>query len=128
VTDHSDKLKEAMAAINGVLLKYDIAAIVILHEDGFSEFRMRIDPTWSVARMVRKDGMEGIYIRAKKDEDFGGDQAAQVKALTATTNMIAHFRDNLAMQFQNMQTVLEMMGKHFDFEEGPGKFTPHRTQ
>ena len=56
--NYSDKLKEAMAEINGVLIKHDIAGVVVLHEPGFSEFRVRVDPSWSVARFESQEGQE----------------------------------------------------------------------
>jgi hypothetical protein len=124
--NYSDKLKEAMAEINAVLEKHDVAALVVLHEPGFSEFRTRIDPSWSVCHFEpTKDGDVAVRFRAKA-EDFGGDKAAQKKAIDDTVNMIVHFRDNCAMHFKVMDGLLDMLGKRFEIAKEPGRFTPDR--
>jgi hypothetical protein len=123
---YSDKLKEAMAEINGVLQKHDIAALVVLHEPGFSEYRSCIDPSWSVCHFEpTKDGDIAVRFRAKA-ENFGGDKAAQKKAVQDTINMIVHFRDNCAMHFNLMDSLLDMLGKRFEITSEQGVFTPDR--
>jgi hypothetical protein len=46
--DYSPELKQAMVEIKAVLKKYDIAAHVLLHEPGFSEYLNAIEPSWSL--------------------------------------------------------------------------------
>ena len=83
---YSPKLKKAMTEINEILVKHDIAGIVVLHTPGNSEYLLRIDPSYSCAKVS-----EGrLRIRAKK-EDFKGTpkekELSRNKMLADTSNM-----------------------------------------
>lgn len=52
---YSPKLKKAAEEIKQILQKYDIAANVILHTSGHSEYLLHITPTYSCAWL--EDGM-----------------------------------------------------------------------
>lgn len=49
LNEFSPKLKMAAAEIKDVLAKYDIGAIVVLHEPAHTEFFMKVDPSYSAA-------------------------------------------------------------------------------
>lgn len=123
---HSDKLKEAMAEINAILNKHDIGGYIMLHEPGFSEFRTRIDPSWSIARFQSVDGREAIRVRALA-ADFGGDIEANRKALGDTINMLVHFRDHAERTLHNMEQVLKILSNHAEFTNTEGVTTPVRN-
>lgn len=120
----SPKLKEAMAEIRAILRKHDIGAHVILHEPGFSEFLMRIDPTWSVMRYETQRQL-GIRFRALLEE-FGGDKAAQKKAINDSVNLVVHLRDLLSRDAVLMERLYEMLRERFEITETEAIETPHR--
>lgn len=61
----SPKLKQAMEQIKQILQAHDIAAVVVLHTPEHSEFLMKIDPSYSVAKLVK----EGLHIKTDPAED-----------------------------------------------------------
>lgn len=80
------KLKKAIAEIKTILDREDIAGCVILHAPQFSEFLLKIDPSYSCARF------EGDHLRvkAKLKEDFNGDKIAWEQKVRDTSNMLHH--------------------------------------
>jgi hypothetical protein len=120
--DYSPKLKEAMAEIKAVLKKHDIAAHVLLHEPGYSEYLNAIEPSWSLIRIVD----DGIRVRSKLLEDFGGDKEAQHKASEATASLIRHFADVLYRDAEVFESLHAMLIKHWDITYSGGVHTPHR--
>lgn len=95
---YSPKLKKAMKEIKDILDKNDIAATVVLHTPGHSEFLSKIDPSYSCAFF------EGDYlrVRARIDEDFNGDKKAWERKIIDTINMLdlfAHTTANLSISF-----------------------------
>ena len=124
--NYSPKLKEAMAEINAVLERHDIAAHVVLHEPGFSEYLWRIDPSWSVIRFgVESSSVTGFRFRSKL-EDYGGDKDLQKREQDASINMIVHFKDMLQRDGVIARNIEEVLKNHIDFEYGESVHTPHR--
>ncbi|MGH8587370.1 MAG: hypothetical protein ACREWE_14710 [Gammaproteobacteria bacterium] len=123
---YSPNLKEAMAEIRAVLTKHDVAAYVLLHEPGFSEFLMAIDPSWSVMRFDNSDpkGL-GIRFRAMLEE-FGGDREAQRLAVEGSVNLVIHFWESLLRDAEVMHRLERMLREHFEITETEGVLTPHR--
>lgn len=78
------RLKKAMAQIEQILQENDIAGMVVLHLPGHVEYRLRTDPTYSVARW---DGDE-LRVRARLVEDYQCDRAAWQLDVTNTINML----------------------------------------
>ena len=72
-----------MEEVKAIIAKYDIAAVVILHEPNFVEYLTCIAPSYSCASFIEN----GIRVRAKK-EDFGGDVAVRNQKLKDTANML----------------------------------------
>jgi hypothetical protein len=63
---YSPKLKKAMEEIKSIVKRHDIAAHVVLHTPGHSEFWFEISPSYSCAKL------EGDNVRFKaKTADFG---------------------------------------------------------
>lgn len=88
---YSPKLKNAMSEIKDILQKYDIAGLVMLHtEGGLSEFLMRIDPSYSIARVENGDT---IRFKANLKNDFNGNKQLLEHKLANTANMLRHFSD-----------------------------------
>ncbi len=79
---YSPKLKKAIAEIQHILDKYDIAAFIALHTPGNSEYLNHVNPSYSCAKH------EGDTIRIKaKAADYNGDTVIRNKFLSDTTNM-----------------------------------------
>lgn len=112
---YSPKLKMAMEEIKAITKKYDIAASVVLHTNGFSEYLNAVEPSYSCIKI--ENG--GIRIRSK---------ARSKEDLTATVNMVSLFAEtmgNMAMTYFDMK---EMLQKHMDIDEGPASHSGHETQ
>lgn len=122
--NYSPKLKTAMERIKAILKEYDIAGHVVLHTPGFSEYHLKLDPSYSCAKMTD----EGIFIRGKLERDFGGDKKLQIQKLTDTVNMFIHFTDTVAPQVVGMIDVMEALNKNLDIEKRGGGHSSHTTQ
>jgi hypothetical protein len=107
------KLKRIMHKIEGIVMTEDVAAMVVLHTPGFSEFFNHIMPSYSCMKMVDNE----IRMVAKLKEDFGGDKDAHQKKVNDTVNMISHFAD---VGGQNVYVFMQMMDRlklQFDITE-----------
>lgn len=118
----SPRLKEIMARINAILKEEDVAGYVVLHEPGFSEYCLAIDPSWSVLRMI---GEEGIRLRSKL-EDYGGDHERQHKEMEATTNLLRHLADLLLMHAEVFEALHGNVAEVMEVEHTGGVHTPNR--
>jgi len=121
---YSPTLKTAMERIKAILKEYDIAGSIVLHTPGFSEFLVKVDASYSCAKF------EGDYLRvkAKLQEDFQGDKAAQKKKIEDTVNMITHLADTNAHTSLGMYELLERLKKNMDIEQSGEGFSSHTTQ
>lgn len=120
---YSPKLKEAMAEIKAILTKHDIAGHVLLHEPGFSEYLLAVEPSWSVLQLI--DG--GVRIRSKL-VDFNGDKDAQHKASESTASLIRIFADLLERDSILFEKMHDILMEHWDITHTQGIHTPHRPQ
>jgi hypothetical protein len=122
---YSPKLKNAMAEISEVLKKHDIAGMVILHEPGHAEFNLRIDPSYSCAKM---NGNE-MRVRAKLQEDFNGDKEAWTEKITDTVNMFESFFEVGMMMLDTVGRMDDLLKTKVDVLPGkPSSFTTTQTQ
>jgi hypothetical protein len=121
---YSPKLKTAMERIKAICKEYDIAASIVLHTPGFSEYLLKVDTTYSCAKF------EGDFLRikAKLEEDFQGDKQAWNKKVSDTVNMFTHFTDVNGNTFLNTTKILEELAKKIDIENSKGNHSSHTTQ
>lgn len=88
----SPKLRDARDQINVILKENDIAAVVVLYEEGMSEFNLHVETTKSCIRL------EGDALRFRsKLADFNGDKEAQHASTEYTVGMIRHFMDLVSL-------------------------------
>ncbi len=113
-----------MERVKAIMKEYDIAGTVILHTPGFSEFLIKIDPSYSCARL---NGDE-LRIRAKLQEDFGGDKEAWNKKIEDTVNMIDHLGDVGGNISLNMFKTMDLLKQNLDIESTKGNYSSHTTQ
>ena len=85
----SPKLKEAMEEIKGILNKHDIAAFIVLHDVGFSEYLCKIDTSYSCCFF---DGDNALRVRAKS-ADYAGGAEERNRKIAETSNMLHHLTE-----------------------------------
>ena len=120
---YSPKLKKAAEEIKQILQKYDIAANVVLHTPGHSEYLLHIKPTYSCAWIEN----DMIRFRARK-EDYNGNTSIRDKKINDTANMLKLLSETAG---HNALTLLEI-SKQFDnlvnANHGDSNHTSHTTQ
>jgi len=124
--NYSPRLKEAMRQIKQILDDNDIAGVVALHTPGFGEHLVKIDPTYSAAKIEHQpDGNQAIRVKIKT-EDVGKEKA---KALaTDTTNMFHVLTNMMGPQVMTLIEMDEFMEKNYKPDHfGPGP-SSHTTQ
>jgi hypothetical protein len=64
---YSPKLRTAMEEIKAVIKKHDIAGVVVLHTPGYGEHFIKIDPSYSCAKIVTNlKGESGISVKSNE--------------------------------------------------------------
>lgn len=108
---YSPKLKKAASEIKEILKKYDIAALVTLHTNGFAEYINEITPSYSCASFT-PDGNIRVQTKGRSKED-----------VAATVNMISILQNVSASHFMAYDQVIKQLEMVIDFENGPGTFS-----
>jgi hypothetical protein len=102
---YSPKLKIAAEEILAILKKHDIAAVVVLHTPGFSEYIFKIDPTYSCANVTNNR----LQIKMKL-EHYQNDRKLRDQFVSDTVNMVTHLMDitgMMAAQLVNASKAIE---------------------
>jgi len=116
---YSPKLKKAAEEIKEILKRYDIAAAVVLHTPGYSEYVLEITPSYSVATLHH----DRIHFKAKK-EDFK-DEGKRIQAISDTANMMSLLSDTLGRNALQILQVSDEFDKIVGSEHGDMGFTSH---
>lgn len=120
---YSPKLKKAMQEIEAIIAKYDIAAVVVLHEPNYVEYLSRIDPSYSCASYIE----DGIRVRAKT-ADFDGNVEIRNQKLKDTANMLHNLAKGTATVSLPLIDTSEAVDKLLGSEHYGGDHTSHRQQ
>lgn len=121
----SPKLKAAKTEIMEVLKKHDIAGMFVLHTPGHGEFMLHVDTGYSCAKF---NGNE-LRVRAKLQEDFGGDKKKWEQKIGDTVNMLQTFHECGGMLNDNIANMIEVVAEKVIIEDtGTGGMTTHETQ
>lgn len=112
-----------MEEIKTILSREDIAAHVVLHEPGFSEYLLKVDPTYSCAK-IRDNKLQ---IKSKK-EYFLGDTTKQRKVVEDTVNMATHLCGALCSGADLMMKVEDLLKNKLDIDTQEGGHSDHTTQ
>lgn len=121
------KLKEAMAEIFGVLKKHDIAGQIVLVSKTHSEFRVKIDPTWSCA--TEEHSSQGLAIRFKVKRADIPDKEERRKLAENTLHLLCQIRDLNAQNFVGFDGLIDQLKKVIDFDHTPyADYEPHNEQ
>lgn len=119
---YSPKLKKAAEEIKEILKRYDIAALVVLHTPGHSEFVCELQPSYSCA------SFEGNFLRIKaKKADYPTLEAWKQKA-TDTANMLHHLSTTCGEQVMALCELSKRVDDTIQAEYDDGGFTSHSTQ
>lgn len=100
----SPKLKTAAAEIKAILEKHDIAGIIQLHEPGFNEHTVHLNPTWSLAHLDEKNQL--VVTDPIQDPEH---PEVHKKKIADTVNMMANLRvwaGNFARLFMQADIVV----------------------
>ena len=71
VSDSDPRLKEAMAEIEGILAKYEIAGAVQLASSTHAEFKIHF-PEWSAVQLQERPDKSDVEIRIKSSSERDG--------------------------------------------------------
>lgn len=122
---YSPKLKTAMERIKAIMKEYDLGGQIIIHTPGFSEYYLKLDPSYSCA----KTNDEGIRVKAKLEEDFGGDKKAWSQKVSDTYNLFTHLADVGGPMALNNLKMVEILNKHVEvIKKDKGGHSSHTTQ
>ncbi len=120
---YSPKLKKAAEEIKQILSKYDIAANIILHTPGHSEYLLHITPTYSCAWLENNV----VRFRARK-EDYNGNAMIRDQKISDTLNMLRLISDTAGKNALSLLEVADQFDKKIGAEHGDDSFTSHTTQ
>jgi hypothetical protein len=108
------KLLAAMEEIKAILIKHDIAAIVLLESETHGEWLNHITPSWSAARMINDEKGEGIRVTCLA-KDYPSKEA-HAEALRLTSGMLMGFLDGARRIERNMEAVTMMLAEKIGIE------------
>jgi hypothetical protein len=121
---YSPKLKKAMEEMKAIIKKYDIAALIVLHSPGNSEYLNAITPSYSC---MKWNGDE-LRIRAKLKEDFNGDKKSMEEKLAATSNMLRLLSEVGGQQLLSIMKVSDFVDELLGSKHTDGDHTSHTEQ
>lgn len=108
------KLKKAMDEILAVLNKHDINGSIILHSPGFGEHFMKIDASYSCAKIIQTPQGKAVKIEAK---------AHEIERIENTVNSIMVMADLLKMHMNVCHGTMEALAKRLEIKPGDGTHT-----
>lgn len=121
---YSPKLKKAMEEIKEIVKKYDIGALVTLHDPGNSEYWNHITPSYS---LMKVNGDE-IRLKANLKNDFSGNKQLMQKRLSDTANMLSLLAETSAKQTLMIMQVSDAVDKALEATHTEGGHTSHTQQ
>ena len=89
---YSIKLKKAMAEIKDILDKYDIAGCVVIHTPGHTEYALKLDPSYSCAKLERgqlRFKTKGMNVAPAAKRKLLEDSANMMHGLSMTSGKLS---------------------------------------
>ncbi|HCU46186.1 MAG TPA: hypothetical protein DF610_16250 [Sphingobacterium sp.] len=121
--DYSPKLKRVAQQIKDILSAEDLAGVIIIQEPGYSEYVLKLDPTYSCVKIQDNK----IRIKAKL-ADFNGNRVAFNRKVADTSNMLHLLEKTITPLFMNIIQLSEIIDKDVNAKHNDGGFTDHTTQ
>jgi len=118
---YSPKLKKAMAQIKEILKQNDIAAFVVLHTPGYSEYVNHLQTSYSCA-IITPEGM-----RLKLNQKEIGKEKA-IELANGTFNMITHLKDVIALNAVLYIDCEKLLKEKWNSSSTDGEHTSHNQQ
>lgn len=122
---YSPKLKAATEEIKDILKKYDIAGIVFLHDIGFGEYLVKINPTYSCAYV--DEALGALRVKAKASELLGGAEERNQK-LKDTSNMLHIFSGMGNMIMEGVMQLSKSVDEQCNAEHFGDGHSTHQSQ
>jgi sugar-specific transcriptional regulator TrmB len=122
---YSAKLKIAMEKIKDVIKEYDVAAIVVLHTPGFSEYYTKINPSYSSARMDNNG--KSVHVNIKL-EHFNNDKKLRDQFVANTANMFHLLAETSGRVSLSMFQVSKNLDRQVQSEHGRSDHSSHIEQ
>ena len=116
----SPKLKLAMKDSKAILEKHDFAGLVVLHTVGHAEYLLKIDPSYSIAKIDALN--QEVRFKASL-KDFGGDKKLMDSRLAATSNMLNAISTNGGELVLCLMQVSQQFDKTVGAEHDKGMHT-----
>lgn len=101
-------LRQAMTKIEIILNEYDIGGFVSLQSKTHGEFQTFIEPSWSTARYIKKDGaVTGLHFKSysKSNKENTDATAGMLYGLRDTCALIASQMNKFSEQLENTVKV-----------------------
>lgn len=116
------RLKIARLEIEAILSKHDLAACVVLHTPGMSEFFYNLRPTYSVCWIDEK--ASAVRVKSNLERDHEGDAESQLRAQSATANMTAALAGELGHAARMFSHVDRIVTSALRAEHTPAVYVP----
>lgn len=120
---YSPKLKRVMQEIKDILSRENIAGVVVLHEPGAVEYLVKVDPTYSCAKL--QDGK--LLMKATADE-FGGDTTKRNRLIADTANMLHMTADAIGPIAIALLESSKFIDKHVEARHDGYSHSCHSSQ
>jgi hypothetical protein len=112
------KLKNAMKDIKAILDKYDINGSIVLHSPGFGEHFMKVDASYSCAKIEPSPQGLQFKIKAKKEELQKIEDT--VNTIIIIDDLISYHQDVCLQVMKSVKQTLEIdaqKGDHTNDQE-----------
>jgi hypothetical protein len=113
----------AMEEIKIILAKHDIAASVVLHTPGHSEFLVKVNPSYSCAKLENDR-----FVVKIKASHYNDDKIARDKIVADTSNMMMHLAGSTGNLAQNLYQMSNSLDRAVNAEHTSGETSSHTQQ
>lgn len=107
-------LRKAMKEIKKIINKYDVGGLVILASQSHGEYKLFIEPSWSV---VNFEGTDNDRIRFRSAREIDNEASE-------TAHMLFSTRDLCGKMFLTLDSVYKQLSEHCEIDHKLGEITP----
>lgn len=108
------KLKTAVAEIEAILAKHDVAGVVLLSSTTHLEYLLELSPSWSCCRWEQHPEGKVLRIKALR-ADYPSKEAHDL-VLKDTVGLIMGFLDGTRGLTANLESVAAKLAEKMDFQ------------
>lgn len=118
----TQRLKQAMLAIEQILRENDIAGVVVIAEPGASEYLVKLDAGWSGITSDKNK------IRVKLTQAEFPTTEAYVEKATNTANALSLLADTLGVITLGVMDISKQVDDKLNAEHSPLRHVPHEDK